>query len=83
MIEQDEAYAKRTTRVPQWKLNAFPQEIACFDEDKKKWKPGMFVIHFAGAWAHVGGEDPTGKLMRKYQDEIVWGDWKEFYAGKP
>jgi mannan polymerase II complex MNN10 subunit len=39
----------------------------------------MFVLHFAGAWAHVKGEDPTGQLMQKYQREIVWGDWKQFY----
>ncbi|KAF2792236.1 glycosyltransferase family 34 protein [Melanomma pulvis-pyrius CBS 109.77] len=80
LIKSDPISGDRTIQVPQWKLNAFPQEIACFDESNEVWKPGMFVIHFAGAWAHVKGEDPTGQLMKKYKDEIVWGDWKEFYV---
>ena len=30
-------------------------------------------MHFAGAWAHLRGEeDPTGVLMRKYGSEIIW-----------
>lgn len=80
LIKSDPSSGNRTMQVPQWKLNAFPQEIACFDESNEVWKPGMFVIHFAGAWAHVKGEDPTGQLMKKYRDEIAWGDWKEFYV---
>jgi mannan polymerase II complex MNN10 subunit len=65
--------------APQWKLNAFPEEIACYDDSHKVWEHGTFIIHFAGAWAHVKGDDPTGQLMRKYEHEIKWGDWKEFY----
>ncbi|EAW25564.1 uncharacterized protein NFIA_043830 [Aspergillus fischeri NRRL 181] len=58
-------------RIPQWRINAFPEEIGCYDSHKKKWEKGMFVIHFAGAWAHVVEEDPTGHLMRKYESQIV------------
>lgn len=79
LIETNKAQGDRTLRVPQWKLNAFPQEIACFDEDRKVWEHGYFIIHFAGAWAHVKGDDPTGQLMQKYKDEIIWGDWTQFY----
>ncbi|KAF2013091.1 glycosyltransferase family 34 protein [Aaosphaeria arxii CBS 175.79] len=79
LIKEDRASADRTTQVPQWKLNAFPPEIACFDESNRVWEHGTFVLHFAGAWAHVEGEDPTGQLMNKYGTEIIWGDWKEFY----
>ena len=78
LFKSDEASASRTVQVPQWKLNAFPQEIACFDQAKKVWEHGYFVLHFAGAWAHVKGEDPTGQLMRKYQHDIIWGDYNTF-----
>ncbi|KAF2636678.1 hypothetical protein P280DRAFT_472893 [Massarina eburnea CBS 473.64] len=81
LLETDPATAHRAIQVPQWKLNAFPDEISCFDEHEIGWKPGTFVLHFAGAWAHVKGEDPTGQLMRKYETEVVWGDWKELYPG--
>jgi len=64
---------KHAIMIPQWKINAFPEEIRCFDKYDKGWEKGMFVIHFAGAWAHVKGEDPTGDLMRKYEKEIMWG----------
>jgi mannan polymerase II complex MNN10 subunit len=79
LLKEDKAMADTVHKVPQWKLNAFPQEIACFDESGQVWKHGTFVLHFAGAWAHVKGEDPTGQLMKKYEHEIIWGDWKEFY----
>lgn len=79
LIKADPKSAARTIQIPQTKINGFPQEIACFDEEHKGWQPGMFVLHFAGAWAHVKGEDPTGQLMRKYEGDIIWGDWKEFY----
>ncbi|KAF2270453.1 hypothetical protein CC78DRAFT_133154 [Lojkania enalia] len=79
MILKDPTYSAKTHVVPQWKLNAFPEEIACFDESRQVWQPGTFIIHFAGAWAHVKGDDPTGQLMNKYQDYINWGDWKQFY----
>ncbi|KAF1840597.1 glycosyltransferase family 34 protein [Cucurbitaria berberidis CBS 394.84] len=79
LMKEDEAGAHRVHKMPQWKLNAFPEEISCFDELRKPWEHGMFVLHFAGAWAHVKGEDPTGYLMKKYEGDIIWGDWKDFY----
>lgn len=79
LLKDDQTLAEAVHRVPQWKLNAFPQEIACYDDSHKVWEHGTFVVHFAGAWAHVKGEDPTGQLMKKYQRDIMWGDWREFY----
>jgi mannan polymerase II complex MNN10 subunit len=79
LLKEDGLSASRVHVVPQWKLNAFPKEIACYDEDKRVWERGTFILHFAGAWAHVKGEDPTGQLMKKYENEVIWGDWKEFY----
>lgn len=79
LIKDDEASAAVTHIIPQWKFNAYPEEIACFDKSQKVWEHGMFVIHFAGAWAHVKGEDPAGYLMKKYEGQIMWGDGKEFY----
>jgi mannan polymerase II complex MNN10 subunit len=58
---------RRILMIPQWKINAFPEEIHCWDKSGKGWEPGIFVIHFAGAWAHVKEDDPTGLLMRKYE----------------
>ncbi|KAH7124168.1 galactosyl transferase GMA12/MNN10 family-domain-containing protein [Dendryphion nanum] len=81
LLKDDPVSASRTTKVPQYLMNAFPKEIACFDEEHKVWSPGAFVLHFAGAWAHVKGEDPTGQLMKKYENEIIWGDWRGFYGG--
>jgi mannan polymerase II complex MNN10 subunit len=66
-----EEWSKKFIYVPQWKINAFPKEIECWDKDKRGWQRGDFVIHFAGAWAHVTDDDPTGYLMRKYRSEIV------------
>jgi mannan polymerase II complex MNN10 subunit len=58
--------------IPQWKMNAFPEEIPCYDKDKRKWERGMFVVHFAGAWAHVRNTtDAKGDLCRKYYWKIV------------
>lgn len=79
LLRDDASTSQRTVRVPQWKLNAFPQEIACFDEAQQVWEPGMFVLHFAGAWAHVDGDDPTGQLMRKYENQVIWGEWEDMY----
>jgi len=60
--------------VPQATINAFPKEIKCYDKTRTKWKPGTFMLHFAGAWAHVQEveEDHTGFLMRRYEQEIIW-----------
>jgi mannan polymerase II complex MNN10 subunit len=60
------------TFIPQYKLNAFPPEIKCYDKYGKKWEVGTFVVHFAGAWAHLSEEDATGFLMRKYESQIMW-----------
>lgn len=79
LMKEDKEAASRVHVVPQWKLNAFPQEIACFDKVSQAWEPGMFVLHFAGAWAHVKVDDPTGYLMNKYENEIIWGNWKDMY----
>ncbi|CAI6332481.1 unnamed protein product [Periconia digitata] len=79
LLKDDAATSQRTIQVPQWKLNAFPEEISCFDESDRVWEPGMFVLHFAGAWAHVEGPDPTGKLMKKYEGEVIFGDWEDMY----
>jgi mannan polymerase II complex MNN10 subunit len=65
---------ERALFIPQWKMNAFPEEIPCYDQsDPRKWERGMFVVHFAGAWAHMPNttEDPKGTLFRKYQWLIV------------
>lgn len=79
LIASDDPTGARTVRVPQWRLNAFPAEIECYDEPGQVWQEGFFVLHFAGAWAHVKGDDPTGQLMKKYQDKIIWGPWEELY----
>lgn len=64
--------ADQTLWIPQWKINAFPEDIRCWDKADRGWERGTFVLHFAGAWAHVKEEDPTGFLMRKYEGEIIW-----------
>lgn len=65
----------RFLMLPQHSINAFPEEIPCFDRRyKKSWEPGMFFMHFAGAWAHVHEDDPTGLLMRKYEGLIRYED---------
>ncbi len=62
--------SKHVRFIPQWKINAFPEEIRCWDGSERGWEPGVFTIHFAGAWAHVHVDDPTGFLMRKYSGYI-------------
>ena len=72
LIENDSLHARdKSVIVRQWRMNAFPEEIPCYDDGKTHWEEGMFVIHFAGAWAHVKGDDPTSDLMRKYQRFVV------------
>lgn len=61
---------QHTKYVSQKTINAFPEEIKCWDEPNGAWTPGTFLIHFAGAWAHVKEEDPTGWLMRKYRSQV-------------
>ncbi|KAK3081174.1 hypothetical protein LTS18_009429 [Coniosporium uncinatum] len=52
-------------------MNAFPEEITCYEKGGGPWRKGMFAVHFAGAWAYVGGDDPYGTLFRKYEGEVV------------
>jgi mannan polymerase II complex MNN10 subunit len=73
LMKAEPALLGNVKYIPQWKMNAYPEEIGCYDEDKRKWEPGMLMIHFAGAWAHVKEEDPTGYLMKKYGKQIEWG----------
>lgn len=61
---------KKGTFIKQYEMNAFPPEIKCH-EDGREWQEGDFVIHMAGAWAHVSGDDPTGRLLRKYASFVV------------
>ena len=66
--------SEHALRIPQAAINAFPHEISCYEDGLSGlWRRGMFVVHFAGAWAHLRGEeDPTGVLMRKYGSQIIW-----------
>jgi mannan polymerase II complex MNN10 subunit len=72
---------KQVRFVPQHRMNAFPEEIRCWEDGFKwsrdgkerrngMWKRGDFAVHFAGAWAHVHENDPTGLLMRKYEMSV-------------
>ena len=33
-------------RVPQWKLNGYPEEITCRADKDRPWKQGDWIIHF-------------------------------------
>ncbi|KAI9787875.1 MAG: hypothetical protein M1816_007361 [Peltula sp. TS41687] len=74
LVQKDVLGAKdRTVFIPQYWMNAFPEEIGCYDKHGRGWKHGMFVIHFAGAWAHIHNvTDAKALLMRKYEREIIW-----------
>ncbi|RMZ66716.1 galactosyl transferase GMA12 MNN10 family-domain-containing [Pyrenophora seminiperda CCB06] len=76
---KEKPYKDRHIVAPQSQLNAYPKEIRCFENRDGQWKPGYFFIHFAGAWAHLEGEDATGQLMNQYEDQILWGEWEQFY----
>jgi len=67
VAEKNSPEPDRAVFLPQHKMNAFPDEIPCYGRDSRAWEEGDFVIHFAGAWAHVKGDDPYGELMRKYE----------------
>jgi len=73
------AYAGRFAMMPQKSVNAFPEEIECWEKNAEgmevgKWERGDFVVHFAGAWAWVKEKDATGVLMQKYRGMVVWED---------
>jgi len=79
LLEHNEhGEADRTIMIAQWKMNAFPEEIPCYDQrDPKPWERGMFVVHFAGAWAHMQNvSDAKAVLFEKYQHLIVPDDWE-------
>ena len=40
---------EQTLWIPQYKINAFPEEIRCWDKYDKGWERGVFLVHFAGA----------------------------------
>ena len=37
---------KSFVRVPQWKLNAYPEEISCSEDRDRPWRKGDWIIHF-------------------------------------
>jgi galactosyl transferase GMA12/MNN10 family len=37
---------KHMIRVPQWKLNSYPEEISCKEDMKRPWRVGDWIIHF-------------------------------------
>ncbi|KAF2277528.1 uncharacterized protein EI97DRAFT_449623 [Westerdykella ornata] len=84
LLKSNPEAAAKSLRLPSYLMNAYPPEIRCY-EDKTvtdisaEWKPGYFYIHFAGAGIVVGGHDAVGRLMRKYEQYVIWGDWRTFY----
>ncbi|KAI9830413.1 MAG: hypothetical protein M1826_004836 [Phylliscum demangeonii] len=64
--------AEKAVFIKQWKMNAFPEEIPCYDDDQRHWEPGMFVVHVAGAWAYMPEHKDEAKniLMQKYAKYI-------------
>lgn len=72
LLYNSDQWFRRRIFMPQHAINAFPEEIKCWDSYQKPWQRGTFVIHFAGAWAHVHEDDPTGLLMRKYEMDTIW-----------
>jgi mannan polymerase II complex MNN10 subunit len=76
LLHSNPADMARVMFLPQKKLNSFPEQIQCYDQDGEPWSEGDLLLHFAGAWAHVEGEDPTGQLMKKYERFATW-DYSE------
>lgn len=72
LMDEQPSAKEHVLFIPQWKINAFPEEIHCYDEHKRKWDQSMLLVHFAGAWAYVKEKDPTGVLMKKYEKFIQW-----------
>jgi len=76
---EQSAYAGRFAMMPQKSINAFPEEIECWEKNAEgvevgKWEREDFVVHFAGAWAWVREKDATGVLMQKYKGMVVYED---------
>jgi hypothetical protein len=38
---------KHLLKVPQFKLNSYPEEIRCLENRDRPWKSGDWIIHFA------------------------------------
>lgn len=79
------AYSGRFAMMSQKSINAFPEEVKCFEQDDAgvevgRWEKGDFVVHFAGAWAWIKEKDATGVLMEKYRGLVVWEDVEDEYV---
>jgi len=54
LLEENDEFGegnKHLLRVPQYKLNSYPDEIKCIENEKGpwrkgKWEPGDWIIHF-------------------------------------
>ncbi|KAJ6049414.1 hypothetical protein N7444_006130 [Penicillium canescens] len=40
-LKSNAPLTQHAMRIPQWTINAFPEEIGCYDTHKKKWEKGM------------------------------------------
>lgn len=84
LLHDTELGRKHALFIPQTKINSFPKEIPCYDSHSMAWSVGDFVVHFAGAWAHLEGyRDPTGMLMRKYAEYVDTTEYRKGYAPEP
>jgi hypothetical protein len=52
--EFEEGKGKYFARVPQWKFNAYPQELTCREDTDRPWKRGDWIIHFAVLYLLLG-----------------------------
>ena len=67
LASNDFGVVNKSVIAPQWLFNAYPEEIPCNDPRfSTAWRPGMFVVHFAGAGWVTKKEDAVGTLMKKY-----------------
>lgn len=73
LLSNDFRVADRSLIAPQWMFDAYPEELKCHDpRDPRPWKPGMFLLHFAGVnWHLKGQQDALGSLVRKYFPLVV------------
>jgi mannan polymerase II complex MNN10 subunit len=76
--------SKHFLKIPQYMLNAYPEEIPCIEDSKRPWRSGDWIIHFPvslpinylltgqGAWSVMKeSKDPFGVLLRRYWPRIV------------